>query len=220
MRTLLAVSLLMALACATGEGTGDTGATTAGGCPAGSGIAADARRVYGFTDAWEEAEGVGGTWTVEVEEVRADGAWTMVTDATYDVPDYDAYTVVLTSEGWCDDEGSWLAEEYAEITVALGGQAADGWQRTTYEEPMLVVPAGLGDGAAWTLAYAGTIASEDGEEAFEAEIEMEARDAGEVEVAAGTFAALALYADGELARYLDAAVGDLGDGDSYELLAY
>jgi hypothetical protein len=223
MRWFLALSLGFVLACGAGESTDDTGATTGGiGCPAGAGIVADSRKVFAYTETWEEAEGYGGTWTVEVTDVRADGGWTTVTEGTYGNDEFTSETT-LTTTGRCDDEGMWILEDYSETTLAYDGQVSDTWSRVSYDPGFLELPAVVGDGIAWTAWYSGTRATAEGEEDLgDVEYDFDARDAGEVETPAGTFSGaigVFLAGDDSVYQYRDATVGDLGNGLDYELQA-
>jgi hypothetical protein len=224
MRVFLALSLASLIACAAGETKDDTGDTVVaeGGCPAGSGLVADTRKVFAYTDAWEAEQGYSGTWTVEVTEVRDDGAWTSVTEGTYGNDEFQT-DVTLTSTGRCDTDGLWLLEDYSETVMAYEGEVVESWSRISYDPGFLVLPAVVGDGIAWDADYAGTRTTEEGTESLVgATYAFDARDAPEIVTPAGTFAGIAVHLDDSesVYQYRDATVGDLGNVEDYELLAY
>jgi hypothetical protein len=195
----------------------DTDADVGVACPAYSGIVDGRTWTYATTDEYERQ--TGGAWTMTTTtSLAADGTWTSETSEVVESAQLDDYTLSFVSDGYCDGDGSWVTHNASTYSYSIGGETTDGWSETTYDEPVLSLPAGIDVGSAWTSHLSGVTETDAGQQDFDQESDYEVTGEDTIEIAAGSFDALVI-SGGDYGWYVDRDVGNLGDADTYELVS-
>lgn len=174
---------------------------------------------YAYTDAYQAETGTSGSMTSTFSDF----------DAATGAATFTAITTTVTaqtnssSQGaqhlTCGADGVYLDSATYQYTVQANGSVYSGQVETTYDAPVLIYPAGLAEGSAWTSTYAGTnVDSNSGPNDFSYTQEAHAVRTEPVTVPAGTFDTLVVsYASDGAQPYtvwLDVDLGAVQNGIS------
>lgn len=178
-----------------------------------------------WTFRWDEAVGYEGSWT----DVSA-GADTWQGESVYRVdttgaswpPGRDSYTWTAETYYACDAQGVWeVWRRHVSTDVLTGGDIVVSDYSYYYTEPVLIWPAELAVGDSWTREIAYDVYDGDAQYVISADYDQELEVVGEaeVEVAAGSFDALILDAEGVEVAVAEGA-GQLYWTEISELVAF
>lgn len=231
---LAAVGLILACTCgrprgddadpgleadADGHADGDTDADTdvPPPCPEYTGTTDGVAYTFVSTEAYRELVGDDGGY-LRAYAVDADGAWTSTYTAWLGTPDQEGVWGVV--EGWCDDQGWWIAHERTEIET---GGADLYYTEAVYPGGCLTWPAGVGQGDAWQVDCPRTLTHSNDPGGSDAPLHytVDLAEAAEVDVPAGTFDALGVsYSGAATAAWLERDLGTVVDGEYYVLESF